>query len=201
MTPGHANCIEKWLYTVHHRTLKGAESKHGTRGEVLPSGRWIRGLCSHLTDNNRETTTVSWTFTSTRHCSEHSPYIFSLTSSPTWEERGLFGNWGKPRLRNDRWRNVVAIVFGGGKVEGSFNFLAWIVSRIGKAEQVIGDGKVGLTFGCVGSEIPAYQRRAEDSKYRLRNNWFHGTLTLVFPGSLRSRVRMKRWQNPTPARF
>lgn len=55
----------------------------------------------------------------------------------------------------------MAIVFGGGKVEGSFNFLAWIVSRIGKAEQVIGDGKVGLTFGCVGSEIPAYQRRAE----------------------------------------
>lgn len=72
-------------------------------------------------------------------------------------------------------------VFGGGKVEGSFNFLAWIVSGIGKAEQVIGDGKVGLTFGYVGSEMPAYQRMAEDSKYRLRNNWFSWDPNIIFP--------------------
>lgn len=75
----------------------------------------------------------------------------------------------------------MATVFGGGKVEGSFNFLAWIASRLGKAEQVIGDGKVGLTFGYVGSEMPASQRMAEDSKYRLRNNWFSWDPNIIFP--------------------
>lgn len=75
----------------------------------------------------------------------------------------------------------MATVFGGGKVEGSFNFVTWIASRLGKAEQVKGDGKVGLTFGCVGSEMPASQRMAEDSKHRLRNNWFSWDPNIIFP--------------------
>lgn len=44
----------------------------------------------------------------------------------------------------------MAKVFGGGNVEGSFNFLTWIITGLGKAEQVIGGGKVELIFGYVG---------------------------------------------------
>lgn len=38
--------------------------------------------------------------------------------------------------------SYMAQVFGGGKAEGSFELSAWILTGIGKVEQVIGDGKI-----------------------------------------------------------
>lgn len=71
--------------------------------------------------------------------------------------------------------SYVASVFGGGKVAGSFQFLAWIVSGIRKAEQVIGNGKE-LIFGYVDFEVSTKYLwgRAEGRKYRLRNSWSSG---------------------------
>lgn len=55
----------------------------------------------------------------------------------------------------------------------TFNFLAWILTGTGNAEQVIGSGKVELIFGRVDFEEPArYLRgRAKGWKYTLRSDW------------------------------
>lgn len=88
--------------------------------------------------------------------------------------------------------SYVANVFAGGKVEGSFQFLAWIVTGIQKAEQVIGNGKE-LIFGYVDFEVPARYlwERAESCKYRLRNRWSSGDPDTGFLRKMRSSVRLK----------
>lgn len=42
-----------------------------------------------------------------------------------------------------------------GKFKVALNFLDWILTRIVKAEQAIGDGKVELILGRVNVEVPA----------------------------------------------
>lgn len=75
----------------------------------------------------------------------------------------------------------------------ALNFLTWILTRKRKAEQVIGGGKVELISGHVDFEVPAgcLRGRAEGWKYRLRPDWLHEILMLVFLGRLRSSLRMK----------
>lgn len=57
----------------------------------------------------------------------------------------------------------MAKVFEGGKLKVALNSLVWILTRIAKAEQGIGDEKVELILGCMNVEVPArYQQgRAE----------------------------------------
>lgn len=60
-----------------------------------------------------------------------------------------------------------------GRLKVTLSFLAWILTGIGNAEQVIGSGKVELIFGHVDFEEPARYLwgRAKGWKYTLRSDW------------------------------